>query len=363
MDIEKLVSFLEYLSPVIVRPSLCSNNITPKSSCQKCMEICPTQGITLDKNSIKINDCISCGLCVTVCPNHVFKLNEDQLLEVKEDNNDTLIISCSPLYTKLENKYKNYVTKINCLGQLYPELVLKLLATFRKVVIFQDANHCKQCLQAEIKILSDLEEYKNVFIDFDNKLFFVNKVADLIPFIKTSNIQPASGRRSFFKSIFTGSKTLSKQILNSALENLDAKDNEKIEKLKPLKKQYLLEALKNHNNVNLSVTLPTKKLKLTNCNFCGVCSRLCPANAIQIKNESEYKQLIFIPGLCTGCNICRDVCFYQGLDWSVNLTVKDLISTQPQILGEAEKRTCEKCQQDYFELTNDENNLCFLCKR
>lgn len=360
MDIEKLISFLDF-KPVKVTENLCSRKITPKSSCQKCISSCPIQGISFKENIPEVKDCISCGLCVKVCPNHVFKLDEDLLLQVDEEKTNTLIITCPLIQNTVGDKYKNHFSVINCLNQIYPELLLKLLSKFNDVIIFYDPAICKECEPNIIFQPNILAEYSGILEKDLLKLHYIKDKEDIIPYLKTEKDSPAQNRRSFFKYIFTGSKNASKNLFDSALSqlNMETAENKNIKSL-PLKRAYLSEGLKNLKNINQKALLPFPNLSIQKCNFCGACSKLCPTGALKITEQKGKKEIAFFPQLCTHCNICYDICIYKGLKWSTKLTIEEFLSTTPQILATAKKRICPECGEDYYDL-KEETDLCFLC--
>jgi len=359
MDIEKIAKLLQNLSPVTIRPQLCSKMITPKSTCTNCQNICPVNSITFTGNGLKVDECIFCGLCIEACPNHVFQLNESKLLDINSKENPTLIITCTLLHHKLEKKLHGYVTQIGCLGELYPELLVYLLTSFSKVLLIHNPDNCNNCLAKSLEEKVNINQYANILnTDFISKLQVINNLDDLKPYLGTPQVQPVHDRRSFFKSIFNGSKNMSRQILDSALNQ---QNSNKKDKVQPLKRYYLSEALKKQENIDSSALLPYPKLNISSCNFCGACSKLCPTGAIKITLEDITKKITFTPNQCTHCQVCSDVCFFQGLSWCQNITVGEFLDDKPQLLASAAQKICENCEQDYYDL-NEDNNLCFLCR-
>ncbi|MFZ5945513.1 MAG: 4Fe-4S binding protein [Bacillota bacterium] len=356
MDLEKIASLLENLNPVNVHEILCSRNITPKSSCHKCTDICPIKGISLKNNKPKIDNCISCGLCVSVCPNHVFKQDEDLLLQVDPQKTQSLIITCPYCHNLAGEKYKQHFTVIKCLNQLYPELLLKLSSRFAKVLVFYNTDRCKDCFPTPVFQPDITLGYENILEQDSFNLQFTQEFKEVLPHFKTES--PAHDRRLFFKSIFSGSQKASKNIINSTLSqlNIDVADQEKV---KPLKRKYLSEAL-SKITVNTPIKLPLKNLQIKKCNFCGVCSKLCPTKALKVIEEVNKKQIVFQPHLCTHCDICHDACFFKGLEFSGNLSVDDFRSSQQYIIASGERRSCKECEQDYYDSTG-QLETCFLC--
>ena len=44
-----------------------------KSRCQRCLEVCPQNAISLDPGPILNTRCTDCGLCQNACPSEVFQ--------------------------------------------------------------------------------------------------------------------------------------------------------------------------------------------------------------------------------------------------------------------------------------------------
>lgn len=360
MDIEKIAEFLQNMNPLTVEPQLCSKTITPKSSCAKCQEICPVQAITLTGSGPKVEQCISCGLCIGACPNHVFRLDEKQLLDIDPNQTETLILTCPQNSQAFGKGMPNGITKINCIGQLYPELLLYLLTSFSRVIIFYEPQICQECVNCDFSDKFQLHCFSNIFDkSVLQRLLIItdrNKVKD---YLDRQKLQPAHNRRSFFKAIFTGSKDITQKIIEYGLkqENANKVKNTK----KPLKMHYLKEGLTKQKELDYSETLPFSNLKLNACNFCEVCSKLCPTGALQITQEENTKKLAFLANLCTHCRICSEVCFYKGLTWEGRITIGEFLNNEHRTLGSAQAKACANCQQEFFEL-DAQKDLCFLCR-
>ncbi|MBM7854105.1 formate hydrogenlyase subunit 6/NADH:ubiquinone oxidoreductase subunit I [Desulfohalotomaculum tongense] len=369
MKIQKIMTLFANLSPLKVNNTLCSREITPKSSCQKCVEVCPTQGLSFENGVLQLEECIYCGFCVSACPNHVFKLNEDHLIN-QCSTEKTLIITCHPFQKKLKlkDKEKDKLVSINCLSQLYPELVINLLFNSKEVVIFLNPALCNNCLKFKV---SNLMAELNAFNLFTNAVHLVENIVDLQPYLDKikdhSNSEEIQNynRRMFLKSIFSSAQKIPRQFFSSTNtdNNKPRPDRPKNEKMVKVKRKYLYDIFKNTLDlkaVDLSKSLPYKKLQITECNFCEVCTKLCPTSALQVIKSENKKSLVFIPHLCTECNICQDVCFFQGIKWSENLSIKDFIQTEPLVLISASKNNCLNCQQEFWQIPG-KKTICTLC--
>jgi ferredoxin len=358
MNIDKIVGFLQNLNTVTFNSELCSKLISPKSSCTNCTKVCPVQGITFTARGLEVQNCTSCGLCIEACPNHVFILSENQLIEMANSDSQTLILTCPSLYETIPEELAQSVTKLSCLGELYPELTFYLLASFKKVILIHDTNKCAECFNQDIKEKIKPSQFSHLQDKyFTNKLLVVNDFHEIKPYLKNQKAQQTPDRRAFFRHIFQGSKNISKEILQSALNQEKLKKGGSI----PPKRQYLKVALQKQENLDLSDTLPYPKLRIMACNFCGACSKLCPTHALKLQENENEKIISFTPNLCTQCNICSEICYYQGLTWEENIIIKEFLNDNSEILATGQKRACNNCEQDFYEL-DEKEELCFLCR-
>ena len=69
-------------STISVSPGKCQRVRLRTSTCQRCVEVCPDDAITLDPGPQISDTCTECGLCVRACPTEAFEseLNRDEHL-------------------------------------------------------------------------------------------------------------------------------------------------------------------------------------------------------------------------------------------------------------------------------------------
>lgn len=371
MGINKFFSILESVSPIKIRKNLCSRIISPRSSCTNCVKTCPTSSITINSYSIEVNKCSYCGLCSAICPNQAFYLEEDSLL-YNSKNQNPLILTCRRYLQSLKIN-NNISPNVNCLWQLYPELLLKLLANSQKVVVLVNQEICDCCLKFDYTDLNkNLFEFKNIFEDnLLVKLRIINtpKEVELLisSLIKEESIN--SNRRHFFKSIFSSSKVLPQKAVNTTLENITGEianqaSNVNQKQNTAKRKRYISEILAKLSVANTLEALPYQKLVLSNCNFCGACSKLCPTQALQISQEENSKTITYHPARCNECKLCTDICFFKGLSWFGQVTIEEFISKQPLVLGRSAEKTCEKCKETFWNSSDNKlNSFRIVCEK
>ena len=345
---------IEGYATLAIDSTACTRVLSPLSSCRKCLDICPAQALDFSANQWSANQCLGCGLCVIACPNQVFRLDEDALLEAASPDK-ALLVDCrhnvAPTGSDLT---------INCFQQLYPELIFRLLSRTQKLILYTDQTICDKCPHQWYA--PGLEMQLSPFGLPTDKLILADKhtIAQHLP------AQLAPSRRNFLRQIFHDTKTASqKKIVHSAQELLtdvapSTKEAPLIPKrrlaLRTLYREQLPEAIK-HNE------LPYRRLSVDYCTFCGACANLCPTGALALRTtESEQKQLLFQPALCTQCQLCQDICLHKKMYWQDALTVEQLMDDTPIPLAYADSKTCSQCQHPYWLYPADnENAICPFC--
>lgn len=369
MNLEFLSRFFSSFSPLKVRAELCSRQITPRSSCKKCLEICPTKGISFVNEQLLIDQCVYCGNCVTSCPNHVFKLDEDLILN-EAAKKEKLIIACPPMLKNVKRANLQDILKVNCLNQLYPELIVKVSSSVEELVVFIDTDLCETCHGYDISSLhSSLITFAPLLnTNLNSKIRIITKLHDLsLSKSNASNPKDNPNRRDFFRTIASNTKKAPQVLLNSTLESfhvqkLPEAKTEHFEKPKPTKKSHIKDLLKTYN-FKTSTALPYKDLVVNDCNFCSVCTKLCPTGALTIIEEESTKKLLFQPDLCTECDICMDICYTGKILWQGNISTDDFLSGKPKILAVGVGMKCKECNEDFWHFSNDNlKKTCPWCK-
>lgn len=238
--------------------SSCTRHISPKSTCQKCVDICSKNAISIvqGKPSISQDECDQCGNCISACP----------------------VQAIGGIYPKRTIFQNKLVMKGN------PPNVKELLIFHRKGIntVIGDSETL-------------LEKWK-------------------IPIEKANDILKKMGEEEF--SIEKG--TIDEEIYVSRRElfSLWKKESKSVIKdMSPANWRF------NHKTLALSnyyrdiqfvdITIDTSK-----CTLCNVCQRLCPKKCFQIKDQ----QFIVSPQGCENCRLCEDTCPESAITVKNNLS-------------------------------------------
>ncbi len=295
--------------------SLCVHSIAD-SSCNACVDICPHGAINLADGSLDLDleKCDDCGLCVGTCPQHVLSNTWEK--ELEQTRSSQCYITCE--FATI----KGYGITITCIYSIHLDTLAKLFAHGIRCINL-NSSECKTCIRYQ----------ENNNIDFINKLLekklskslLVNKVI-IQKNTKTKINQPNLSRRSLFRP----------------MQNL------------------LEEAESLTENLNLDCTkdkMPfVPEIDELKCSACHACSKICPHQAITIKeqNDSIYYQIT--SQNCNGCQLCADICQDDAIK-----IFKHHKQLQTQVKLKA--RRCQQCKHTFFSIKSPQQaeNICNVC--
>lgn len=365
--IKKVLSLLDENTHIEVRSTLCGHTYSNKFTCNLCVESCPTNGIVRRDNTWVIEDCNYCGKCVAVCPSHVYKLEEDYLLKRMSSSQKSLL-TCQVLAEQIEASEDLPLVTTTCLNQLYPEMLLYLIAKQDSLNIYFEPEKCSQCHNFNHQSL--LDEIQKIG-DFNSRINIITKIDDLYNLTIENNVDTLN-RREFLNTMFRRSKRISLEVINESISdynrffNDDEKENASYQ-VQPEKRLLLLLALQTFNQKNMEYhieALPYRYLHINRCEFCGICEKLCPSGALEIRAEEASKSLHYWPLRCNGCGLCLDACAAGEMVWDKAIELEDLVKKKGEIiLAEAGASSCDKCREEvYFYPEGNVEQRCYTCQ-
>ncbi len=365
--LKSLLSTLNKSERITIRSTLCGHTYSTRFSCSHCLDNCPTQGLVWQDNEWKIDDCNRCGKCVSVCPSHVFKLDEDLLIQSCRSNK-RIILTCDVLQDNMPEKSKTDVSSIACLCQLYPELVLNLLAEQPELYIYVATDKCRQCLGFDRQ---ELQGQIEALGEFSRQVNWIERVEDL-PALTEENGAKSMNRREFMGNMWRRGKRASLEIINEKISDyakiLDdgSCPTSTEQEVQPQKRLRLLMALRafEQQEVDYEVgILPYQHLQVEQCDFCGICTQLCPGQALVIRDSEGSKSLYYMSHKCTGCGLCQKVCLMGKVSWGRPMHMDELLATQTIFLAEADETSCRLCGDKLFLYPQNQDQTCFDCKQ
>jgi Fe-S-cluster-containing hydrogenase component 2 len=330
-----------------------------------------------DSNIKISDKCSLCKLCINICPNFVFDSKEFFDISDKAfiSENKTYYF-CSKVKSKLNinsganhnhnstndngtklNKSDNFnlenlIKFISCINEIDNTDIIKHLKNNNEINFITD--DCKVCdynffYKNKIKNINRISEgllalddnkqdilEKIKFVDY-NKFDFLYIISNISNNKKNEDKKTEtnlnseaitksdnnnsnddrSQRRLFFQEV---SKTIKENAVklakNFPIEELPfnkfflSNDDKKLNKLFFKKRFKLFNFIKYNPDclALLDIKLPSIN---KHCVFCANCWEFCPTGALTCNNKNNA--IILNPYLCTGCNLCKDICSFGAI--------------------------------------------------
>lgn len=355
MDVTNLTGLL--LGQVGLRSERCTRHISPRSTCRRCIEICPLKGIRATEKGVKIIECNRCGLCTAVCPTEALQDPERTPAFFLARGRENLQLYGQAVFACLQNgkeqKGQGNWILVPCLAVVAPEVIVALAAEGR-VVFYWEETKCSGCQLAKgKKIFQDnffLAREMAVALGLPEERVIIKPEIPVIQPKRTRQapVQAAMGRREFFASIMRGLK-------------LGSSKKEESRPAQPFSRRAILREIwtkfySSMPSLEEKALWPQAGLKVVGpCYLCNVCSRLCPEGAL----ISTGEELLFQPSLCTGCGLCLEVCVHQSLSWGEKVSLKMVAAQEKQQLIAAVSHRCPSCSEEYR--ASPQAELCMRC--
>ncbi|TDA70100.1 MAG: hypothetical protein D9V47_02805 [Clostridia bacterium] len=367
MDILKMVeNFSSRLARIGVQAERCCRVRSLLARCTRCLEVCPTGGISWPAGELHIGRCLDCGLCTAVCPTGALCLQEpgeEQIIrrvEVLAAEYGAAVILCER-QESARNLPQGMV--VPCLGALSPDFLLLVLARSLAVQFYLAPEACSACQVAgggEIFRLR-LEE-----------IGVANKLAGLSAVV-VNEVRPAAGRerghggageqvtnrRKLLTQAWQGLRQLPLVMLRDALVEEDGADGKRTKLAElpgqvPPRRRLYLEAVKHGGNMPDLYQQPGVR---GTCFFCRACTILCPTGSLRQVEEGDSVSLYLDTATCTGCGLCAQACFHQTL--LLEGGCEDPGQDRHLVLVKGWQQRCAECGQEFSAST--ESSRCPGC--
>lgn len=289
-----LQTVLQDISDYTIDEARCTNLISPKDSCDKCVRACPLSCIRITKH-IEIDDhCVGCGICSQACPTQAVKMKLQTLDYIihEADTNDYFILGCQ----KQNKKNSAYFNQF-CIGSLPDETILYLHLKNPDILNQFDSSKCRHC-----ELFSGFENFdrrKEQLLAHLAKINFHENHEDQLScddFVTECD----TDKRAFLMSFVNIRKTL--ETAGSEMNNSQTHFYQTYRNL--LKKHPKLYGI-------LDLKFPHISEK---CSGCEACTRLCPSKSL----TREGTSVSLNPSRCSCCGLCSEVCYDKAV------TLKDL---------------------------------------
>lgn len=336
---------------------LCLNIRSGKELCRACEEVCPVEALQLEETRIKIDNCVACGLCAVACPTGV--LDElwpalGKVLAVSKDSRPKLWVTCQQAPAVRD------ALRINCLGELTPELVLFLLnRNIDSISVLYDPAVCEQCdLRSGLRNWNTvLHKLSSIYPPESGRLEIHQEMPD-----QAESDRPAVdfSRRTLLRSFSSEAQQIAAQLLLGKKKN---PNHPRFAQGLSMRRRLFIYVLTHLNPEQIEALEPgyLRHPEISQeCTWCGSCSTLCPSGAMRLEElEDGSKSLTVNPTECNLCALCASICPINAItvDWDME---NDGLA-QRQILLQGRKTHCHQCKSVFWATAENYNLLCPEC--
>ncbi len=344
-----------------VKPMQCSRARHQLSTCQLCMENCPTKAITWGTSlQIDKDKCDMCGICTAACPNGVFELNNMTIngrlsaIVAAIKHNNQIIFTCTIFQEKQNIEVGNNPSSLNvpCLGSLNESNLIYCIHHGINSICLVN-GYCNECSRKSgWNVMLKTILYSNSILEtfgLKHRIVTLPQIPKSllndqgIPVQIQKNVQAISfSRRDFLKSLTKGTAAATILAASNSISGSSDNDNVQIRKsglpfYLPKKRVSLLESIKGLGNpvnpIANSSDLPFQQLVINgNCTGCGMCVYFCPTNALRKIEHNGKLAIAFELSRCTCCNLCLEICYVNAISIAQNITIRKIIQDKPEVL-------------------------------
>ena len=370
IDFEKVAHFIaDKMATVEVRSNRCSQIRSPLSSCKQCLEICPVQGIQIDRHQVQLaSQCLDCGLCASACPTEALRMKEPSIeglldkIQRAYEQDCVVNISC-----RRNKKVDKTSITIPCIGSLPLEILLVLQSLPYHVHMIYDLQECSQCAVANGADVyhQRLQQIETMEVEWVSKPGGIqHSQTQVKPTAKKREQQAIdTERRALLGSFFGGLKKMPKTALDRFVgdDQLETEttpiakvtDFVSLQRIEILKKN-LYQKYKNPDAPLVSLQHPIENKP---CYFCNACVTLCPMGALE---NQDGKGLVLRADRCCGCHLCVDVCFHKSLKMS-DVPLTAVMSAEAVEIAAKRENQCVSCGKEFS--ASQEMEQCLNCQR
>ena len=299
--------------------SRCLNSRQGKARCSACVNICPGGAMQIpEKGKADWDKCLSCGLCTAVCPSGALGFTDYRLRKASKMMNDDKpvhILACQQAASEADSKAW-------CLSSFTWELIAGVALHSRVELVRGDCENCPR--KEKLPCMEEALERVKLFLGEER---YAQQV--LLRGAGETTKREVS-RRELFGTFLPGARQKSVQDAEpvesfgddgQALRLMLAR---RMEKLPDREEKYGWEA-------------PNFTEK---CWACGICAKICPNDALKMKEKDGVWRVVCSPVLCTGCGVCEVVCPDGGID---GLRTVKLPANKRRIVHRTQAGICPEC--------------------
>lgn len=347
-----------------IEPEYCINLRGRSEICQKCVDACPSDALTLNIDEISLDSdlCQNCGACVSFCPTATLKLtgfSPDRFVETASST-ESVHVHCR------ESRDGGGGVVIPCFLTLNSALVAAAFGRGVSNWSFHGLDECEKCSRGDARehCLDITEQLSN---------WFGEKSPDInqSPITKDEGERLAEhqtrvSRRGFLKLAGAqGFEQVSNWVFpvepeQDLLNELPFFQHQGLPQ-KPQPGLALLAGVADTLPWQPDAHLPWYRHEFSeDCSVCLSCGERCPTGALISVEEKGVAALGYQQDLCSDCGLCEKICPTSAIRVGGHPSIKQLTANR-QAVVRRQQNQCTNCGHPFIAATGE--SLCQTCAK
>ncbi len=322
-----------------IRPRQCTRLRHRRSTCALCSEACPTGAISWGTSlEVDPRSCSACGACASACPTGAIEprspTGPELVGRIRElaKHQPVVAIACRS-YLESTTQAPGACLRVDCIGRVDEAVLVGAVAWGAERVVLVDGQ-CASCRNATVRQrMETIVERSRELLQAVGASASISFAPDLprgqAPAVRVGGVS----RRGFF-SLLAGRASQAgpagtEAILGPSEEARGADDPKPgdLPTFLPTRRRLLLAAVARLGRPTVSELHGGNgfwaEASLTErCIGCRACAQFCPTGALT-KTEVEGRAALgFTAAHCTGCLLCRDLCYWKAVRLSPSVAAE-----------------------------------------
>lgn len=339
------------------------------SECRRCADACPHDAVELLDVGIRLDSarCQNCALCTTACPTAALAAGNLPRLDLlrRAIKANRFSFACAPSGLAAD-------AVVPCLGAL-DAAMLAYLAKRRIAVELHGSHRCAQCAhgaRGEAQIAANIDAAEALEDGAAPEEWLAATFAEVEAGANGSKDFRASRRQLFRRLVGRGVDEVARAAAPPAEFPVEEKAIRAGPWFVPEMRELLQIVCKRKDagpgprsggqpfQVVPHPALPLMDIRLKRgCTACEACFRACPTGAMQIREDNDGWNLVFLLDRCVGCGVCLEVCQPRVLYAAEAFDATP--EREPAVLRQLAKQRCNRC--DRFFVSPEPQETCPIC--
>jgi ferredoxin len=349
VNVFSLIDRLYGGAPIHVEPSLCLHSRSNRSTCQACVEACPTHAIQLGAAGPAFDPllCKGCGVCEPACPTGAFSLKDSENLLPRLGEGRVALITCAA-------GPEQDAAKVPCLAGLSPETLAA--AASGRTLLLSVPESCAGCQAGGATRLGALVETATRILAAFGRTGTVQLVHGKAHRQREKEKANQMDRRQFLSMARLGLFSVARTVVRPArapapLQDLPAQ-------VTTSRRQWLTALRGDQTGAEplgapaAGVPFAAVLLQGEGCTGCEACTSSCPTGALVLVRHTESDQLTFSTDRCVACGLCVQACPSKLLSLSDTFSPAAVASGTSTQLATLPVATCRLCHKSFHGTGN-----------